>query len=254
MTPGGLPILTYHAIEDSDSPLATGLARFDQTIRRLIAAGWRGVNLAEWAEAGRPEVSGGFAVAFDDGLRSIGPALDLLASLDVPATIFVVTDRVGLDSSWPGQPDRSRGASLLDWSELAEFAGQGFVIGAHSRTHVRLDRLDDPTLNDEIVGSGDAIEARLGRPCRLFASPYGCTSRAAREVIASRYDAGFGTRMGLASGRDRRESSPRFEAYYLRSDAVLDRLVTGRLGPWLALRRTLRAARGVAMGRLPVPA
>lgn len=239
----GLPVLTYHAIDDSGSVTSTSPGVFARTIDRLVSAGFVGVDLPGWVAKGRPSVPGGFAVAFDDGLRSILGAVEILRQTKIPATVFLVSRHVGRANDWPGQPRGVPRADLLDWSELADLARRGVTFGAHGATHARLDGLRPGDVSAELCASRDAIESRLNRPCRLFAYPYGRSSRAVRDRASRHFDAAFGTRLDLAHGGQDRLALPRLDAYYLRSPRVVDRLITGRLGPWMAVRRTLRAVR-----------
>jgi peptidoglycan/xylan/chitin deacetylase (PgdA/CDA1 family) len=240
-----LPILTYHALDGSGSPTSTSLAWFVESMERLVGAGFVGVDLEDWIARGRPPVPRGFAVAFDDGLRSILPGLEILGRLGVPASVFLVTDHVGRDNAWPGQPTWVPRAATLDWSEVAELSRRGVAFGSHTRTHLRLDRAGIGAIEREIHGSSDAIAARLGRPCRLFAYPYGFSSRAARDRCRV-FDGAFGTRLATASARDDAFDLPRIDSYYLRSSRSVDRLIGGRLGPWLAARGAMRTARRAA--------
>jgi peptidoglycan/xylan/chitin deacetylase (PgdA/CDA1 family) len=240
-----LPILTYHAIDAADSPVCTDPALFVETLTRLVDAGFVGVDLTEWLARGRPAVTRGFAVAFDDGLRSILPGIEILQRFGIPATVFLVTDHVGGENDWTGQPSWVPRAAMLDWSEVAELSRRGVAFGSHSRTHVRLDCATIATVERELRGSRDAIEARLGKPCGLFAYPYGTSSEAVR-VRSRLFDAAFGTRQALACSQDDPSNLPRVDTYYLRSPRMLDRLVEGRLGPWLMAREAMRSARRVA--------
>jgi peptidoglycan/xylan/chitin deacetylase (PgdA/CDA1 family) len=241
----GLPILTYHAIDGADSPISTHPALFAETVARLIEAGFVGVDLTEWLARGRPAVTRGFAVTFDDGLRSILPGLEVLHRLGLPATVFLVTDHVGRENDWPGQPSWVPRAATLDWSEVAALSRRGVAFGSHSRSHRQLDRAAIETVERELRGSSDAIETRLGKPCRLFAYPYGASTRAVRGR-SRLFDAAFGTRQALACSRDDLFNLPRVDACYLRSPRVVDRLLEGRLGPWLAAREAMRSARRAA--------
>ena len=73
MIRNSLPILTFHSLDSADAPTSTTPSRFADIVARLIEAGFVGVDLAEWIARGRPAVAGGFAITFDDGLRSILP-------------------------------------------------------------------------------------------------------------------------------------------------------------------------------------
>ena len=163
--PGGLPILTYHAIDSSRAVTSTDPSRFAETLDALLEAGFHAVDLGEWVANGRPEVDRGFAIAFDDGLRSILGVADRLARLAVPATVFLLSSRIGLDNAWPGQPPEIPRARLLDAKDLESLARLGFRFGSHGQTHARMDRLGPSACRDELVRSRDEIEQRVGSSC-----------------------------------------------------------------------------------------
>ncbi len=240
---GPLPILAYHAIDRSGAITSTDPDRFEATIEGLLAAGFRPVDLADWVARGRPPVARGFALAFDDGLASILEVAPLLARRSVPATVFLVADRIGGDNAWPGQPAWVPRARLLDRSEIGGLLRLGFQFGSHGRTHARLDRLGPDVLVDELLGSRDRIETLTGRPCPLLAYPYGAADARVRKLASACYRGAFGTRLAYASGAQDRSAIARIDAYYLRSARGLARLIAGRWQAHLAVRRTLRSAR-----------
>jgi peptidoglycan/xylan/chitin deacetylase (PgdA/CDA1 family) len=248
---GKLPILTYHALDGSGSPVSTDPAWFVDSICRLHEAGLKAVDLTEWIARGRPAIERGFAVAFDDGLRSILRAVPTLERLGVPATVFLVTDHVGKDNDWPGQPGWVPREATLDWSEILDISIRGFAFGSHTRAHPRLDRLGAEAIRRELSGSSQAIESRLNRECRLFAYPYGSVGPEARSEAGRLYDAAFGTRLDATSAADDPFQLPRIDAYYVRSDRAVNRLISGRLGASLAARRGLRMVRRAAVSLGP---
>jgi peptidoglycan/xylan/chitin deacetylase (PgdA/CDA1 family) len=242
--PGALPILTYHAIDASRAVTSTDPARFAETLDALLEAGFRAVDLGEWVDAGRPPVARGFAIAFDDGLRSILGVADRLARLAVPATVFLLSDRIGLDNAWPGQPPGIPKARLLGRSDLESLARLGFRFGSHGRSHQRFDRLESGRLEEELVRSRDRIEQMTASRCHLLAYPYGASDPSVRRAASMAYEAAFGTRLAYASSTDDRFDIARVDAYYLRSDRALGRLIAGRWQGGLAIRRALREVRG----------
>ena len=240
---GALPILTYHALEPGGGLIATDPARFIRTIESLTDAGFRSIDLADWVVQGRPAVERSYAVAFDDGLRSIRQAADVMARRGVIATIFLVTGRMGLDNGWHGQPAGIPRSKLLRWSDLADLEAAGFRFQAHTRTHPRLDRCDDQALDDELRGSREDLENRLGRPCRLIAYPYGVAPPRVRRAAARHFDAAFGTRLDYAVPTEGRFQISRIDAYYVQSRRAIQDLLTGRLRGRLRVRRALREIR-----------
>jgi peptidoglycan/xylan/chitin deacetylase (PgdA/CDA1 family) len=243
-SPGPLPILTYHAIDSSRAVTATDPSRFAATLDALLEAGFRAVDLGEWLKLGRPPVDRGFALAFDDGLRSVLGVADRLARLDVPATVFLVSGRIGLDNAWPGQPSGIPRARLLGRSDLESLARLGFRFGSHGRSHRRLARLSAGELEAELVRSRDEIEQWVGRRCGLLAYPYGSSNARVRRAASKVYDAAFGTRLAYAGAADDPFDIARIDAFYLRSRRALDLLIAGRWRGRLAFRRALRAVRG----------
>src|SRR5688572_13678458 len=125
-------ILAFHSIDDSGSVLSY---RRDELAALLDGLREEGVALVPLGELLVPRRDGRHRVAltFDDGLRSVLDALPLLRG--VPATIFVVAGRVGLDNRWPSQPAGIARFELLTWPQLAELRDAGFEIGGHTATH-----------------------------------------------------------------------------------------------------------------------
>jgi peptidoglycan/xylan/chitin deacetylase (PgdA/CDA1 family) len=244
MSRAGLPILMYHAIEAAESVISTGRSWFIATLDALAAADYRAVDLSDWVAQGRPDVKRAFALTFDDGLRSILDVADELSQRRIPATVFLVSGRMGGDNGWPGQPRMIPRAPLLAWSDLDALATAGFQFGAHGQTHRRFDQCDDQALENELRGSRDAIEQKLGRPCPLLAYPYGLATERVRRAAARHFDAAVGTRLDLATAHDDAFDLARIDSHYLRSHGALERLLADRARAWLQGRRVLRAARG----------
>lgn len=80
--------------------------------------------------------------------------------------IDVLVEKLDIDNS--GAP-----RLMLSWEEIQEMHQAGISFGAHTRSHPILSTLDDASLEREIVGSIDAIQARLGGAVRTFAYPNG---------------------------------------------------------------------------------
>jgi peptidoglycan/xylan/chitin deacetylase (PgdA/CDA1 family) len=61
-------------------------------------------------------------------------AYPILHRYGFPATIFLVSDKVGGANRWDEQaPLRNR--ALMSWSEIREMLHGGMTFGAHTRTH-----------------------------------------------------------------------------------------------------------------------
>lgn len=90
---------------------------------------------------------------------------------------------------------------VMTWDELRDFARHPLVtIGAHTKTHYAVAKLDEQTARDEIAGSVARIEAELGRPCRHFSFPYGCEHSAGERDFEIARDLGLKTAVTTRKG------------------------------------------------------
>jgi peptidoglycan/xylan/chitin deacetylase (PgdA/CDA1 family) len=195
----GALILTYHDVTtDPSNPTDT----VSPTVLRdqLRAVLRMGVELVELEEITRRALAGKAvdhlaAVTFDDAFRGVHrDALPVLVELGVPATVFVVSDRLGTtDPDWYPGADRT-----MTEEELLEVVGAGLTIGSHTRTHRPLFGLDVAALDDELEGSRAALRDLSGQPVDLLAYPGGFYDRDARAKVE---DAGYAAAFTFRNGR-----------------------------------------------------
>lgn len=191
----GIPVLMYHWVNDDlgDRLRLYGVRPnvFASQVRRLAAAGFRGVPLGDLVrhlsgETRLPARS--LVVTFDDGyvdnLENAGPVLE---SVGWAATIFLVTDRVGGVNAWDlhaGDPPRQ----LLTWNDARRLDGKTFRFEPHSRTHPFLTRVDVDAAREEIVESRRKLEDELGRSAEVFSYPHGEFDTTSEAIVK---EAGF---------------------------------------------------------------
>ena len=182
-----VPILMYHEISpagESGSRLAVSPEAFAGQLAYLHDAGFQTVTAGRLAEvlAGAP---GGLpdravVLTFDDGFEDFHRrALPLLDRYGYTATVFVTTGWVR-DSGQHAAGTRP--GRMLSWSQVAEAAGAGMEVGAHSWRHPQLDQLPPAVLREELYASKAQLEARLGRPVPGLAYPFGYSSAGVRRV------------------------------------------------------------------------
>jgi peptidoglycan/xylan/chitin deacetylase (PgdA/CDA1 family) len=116
------------------------------------------------------ERQGVVAFTFDDGPNpETTPAvIDALEKYGIPATFFIVTQRI---SGKHGE----KGRELLQ-RELAD----GFLVGSHSVTHVNLKHASGDQLAREVDASIRTLAAEAHRPIGMFRPPYGSLGPAGR--------------------------------------------------------------------------
>lgn len=171
-------VLGYHSVfEFGPSKLAVTSAALRRQLSSLVARGYEGVTFHD-AVTGTP-VRPRLAVTFDDGeLCVLDHGLPVLEELGLTATIFVPVFRIGMPH-------------YLSWDDLSLLSAKGWEIGSHTVTHARLTELDEAELDDELRGSRELLEDRIGVPCRSIAYPYGAVDERVRAAAA---------RAGFAAG------------------------------------------------------
>ena len=90
--------------------------------------------------------------------------------------------------------------ATLDWPMLRSLSREGVCIGAHTRTHPRLEAVAEDALDTEIAGSRIDLERELGTPVRAFAYPAGAYDAAAVGAVKR---AGFSLAFTTSRGVNR---------------------------------------------------
>lgn len=193
-------------------------------------------------DADRPAV----AITFDDGFTNFATAAwPLLRERRLPATLFIPTQHVGKTNAWEATPGGGMPMlPILDWEALGRLAEEGVTLGAHTRTHADLRRLDGPAIADEISGSFDDIARETGKRPDGFAYPYGYLDE--RVVGETRKSCRWAcTTVLSALGRnDDVFQLPRLDAYFLDGPGRLDAYGTPVFRSYITMRAAIRRLRG----------
>jgi peptidoglycan/xylan/chitin deacetylase (PgdA/CDA1 family) len=193
----------------SEDPLTVSPDRF-KSICKLLASSYRVVSLAqvfEWMQARVPLPPRTVAITFDDCYQDNLHAAHILNSFGLTATFFIPTLFVGTDHTFSWDHHLPRLPNLT-WNDLYTIQALGHEIGSHSVTHPNMAILDRGQVEEELGESKATLEGYLGRPCRLFAYPFGGKSHWKTEWNALVRQAGY---LGTVSGHGgfvRPESSP----------------------------------------------
>jgi peptidoglycan/xylan/chitin deacetylase (PgdA/CDA1 family) len=111
-----------------------------------------------WPLPERPVV-----LTFDDGYRdAFENAFPILQKYGFVGTFFIITDRVTF-----GEP------AYATWDQIVEMHNAGMDIQSHTRTHPDLRGLSEEQLLWQILGSREALEARMDKQVRFFCYPAG---------------------------------------------------------------------------------
>ncbi len=131
-----------------------------------------------------------FHLSFDDGHRTLLEyAAPVLKRLGIPAVFFVCTSWVGVE------------LDALTWNDLKKLQSWGFEVGSHTRSHANLAEASRMgKLEEEVLGSKQDIEQRLGTTCKYIAWPYGrkrdINKASIQAIVQAGYRACFGAFRG----------------------------------------------------------
>jgi len=175
----GVTILLYHAIgnpgEESSRFVVSG-PEFAWQVRWLARNGYRVIDLDEYVRCRREHClppGGSVVITFDDGyVDNASVAAPLLAERSFPATIFLVTDRMGGCNDW----DRSGGLAgrkIMSWQVARAIEERGIRLAPHGRSHTVLEGIPGADLDVEIRGAWETLSRETARPVPVFAFPFG---------------------------------------------------------------------------------
>ena len=192
-------------------------------------------------------------LSFDDGYVDVAEqALPILQERGFRATVFVAA---AVAAGWAKFDWYRRQPPVLGWDEIVDLDREGtLAFEAHSLTHPNLPSLRAEAAREEIFGSKEVLEGRLGRPVQVFAYPSGLFGLRERRLVEA---AGFRAGVTCEPGLNTR-GTDRFCLRRLQIDArdsVLDFLATLGGGhdsplPFRASYRRYRYGAGMGSPRL----
>jgi len=168
-----IPILMYHRIDLLRPTLAPITKRLTVDPRDFAAQmawlqthGWSPISqlqLFDALEQGSTLPPKPIMITFDDGYRDVlGKAAPVLSRLHMPATAYVITDRIS-----------GGDVSFLTWGMLHALERRGIAIGSHTVHHVELTGLSDGEGLRELRDSRAVLERHLGHAVQWFSYPAG---------------------------------------------------------------------------------
>lgn len=194
----GFVAMMYHHIgvledpQEEQFPFTIRPEMFERQLLFLKANGYTLISLTELetaCKAGRSSVKKPVLLTFDDGhADNYFNLFPLLKKYNVPALIFLITDRVGTDG-------------YLTWQQVQEMQQSGLVsFGSHSCSHRRLRSLPDEEIVQELTQSKRVLEDKLGHPVTAFCYPFGAggfDKRVRPQVFKAGYLFDFSTKKGI---------------------------------------------------------
>lgn len=186
-----LTVLMYHQVGETPSGAVhrhnwITSAQFEAHLGYLSEAGYRSIDLEDWARPDARLPDRPLVITFDDGHKSVADAAwPLVRRHGFGAMTFLVASEIGGTNRWDGgevsQP-------LLDAEDVAALAREGMRFGSHGWTHRRFRTLDGHDLREELVHSRNALSDLLGAPVQCISYPYNSSDA---RVHAAAHAAGY---------------------------------------------------------------
>jgi peptidoglycan/xylan/chitin deacetylase (PgdA/CDA1 family) len=198
----------YHRIGEPDHPrdiYCIRPDRFGAQMHALAEAGFTAVSIDEfeaWRHRRKSLPEGSFVLTFDDGFAGVHDyAAPILHEMRWPATVFLVTGKLGGFSDWEVTTDQPMSPHrLMNQVQLLDLITRGFSLHSHSANHHDLTTLDNAELLKDLFESRKAIAGLTGQPAAYLAYPYG---RHDERVRAVALDAGYIAGYSVESGFNR---------------------------------------------------
>ena len=182
----------YHQVEDrwDGSSTSVSAAAFKRQMGFLKDHRYRVISLADFLKELKANKRISFktvVVTFDDGYaNNLKNAFPILKQLDLPATIFVITENINQEG-WLAEED----LRILDDS--------GVSIGSHTVDHAFLPSLSAQEAFFELTESKKRLEKILGHPVTLFSYPAGGVTQETKELVKKAgYDGAVTTNYGTS--------------------------------------------------------
>lgn len=140
-------------------------------------------------------------VTLDDGYRNnFTTALPIFVKYNVPFCVFACPGFIMGDYN-PGIDDEKEMLSVRELQKLAQHPL--CTIGAHSMSHLHLDKADKNVQAEELMASKRVLEEWIGKEVLYFAYPYGCTNTDSYSALQmTGFHLGFGAWGGAMKKND----------------------------------------------------
>lgn len=178
-----VPILMYHHVDNKEllkSKLGVSPEAFERQMRFLRENKYNVIGVKELVALLRDKKRIPYktvAVTFDDGyLNNYIYAFPILKKYNIPATIFVVVDRVG---------KRLGSDDYMNIGQIKELLDSGLItIGSHALTHPNLAEVgSEDKLKEETYGSKVVLEDMLKTKIDIFSYPYGSLNTKVEDFV-----------------------------------------------------------------------
>ena len=197
-----IPILCYHRVHSDDDPQIPAVVKgsycghvtqsiFQKQMKWLVENGFTTVthlDIMKWIYEGIDFPSEKVvAIDFDDNrLNVLENALPIMREYGFTATVFIISELAA------GNLPQMIEFPAMNWEHLGRLVDAGWIMGAHTATHVRLAELYNTEVGPEKVEtelkqSLETIKENLGVDVPNFAYPTGNWSEQVEPIVKKYY-------------------------------------------------------------------
>lgn len=183
-----IPILMYHEIGTGPNSLYVPTEKFRAQMNYLYKSGYHTVTMANAQEMlAKGKIPAKTVIlTFDDGYTSFYTrAWPIMQEFGFTGTVFVCTEFSGR-------------ANYLTWEDIKTLHTAGIEIGSHTKNHIDLKTASTERQNQEILGSKQALEEKLGIPAKSFCYPTGTYNETTPQLVKA---AGYTSAVTVAYGQ-----------------------------------------------------
>ncbi len=218
-------ILCYHTIGQEEWGVNDVTpSMFRRHIELALNAGYRFVPASEIAKTGGGAKD--LAITFDDGMKSVlTNAAPILKEYSLPWTFFPV-------SEWTEQKVSHVEGKCMTWRDVEKLMADGAEMGSHSATHPDFGNIEYDQMVDELGGSRDLFERRLGYAPPTFAIPLGQSMNWKEMSMKAAKDAGYDVIYAQAEETRPGGTVPRTFISKFDGDRIFNSLLQGKFDRW----------------------
>lgn len=192
-----VPVLMYHSIDNNYelTKLSVSPQSFEKQMAFLARHKYNVVGpdkLMDYVLKKEVPPPKTVAITFDDGFyNNYQYAFPVLKKYNIPATIFVIVNNVGMQG-------------YLGWNEIKEMSDSGLVtIASHTMSHLWLPSMGDAVVKWDLKASKKKLEEITGKPVDFLCYPIGAhDERIKCLAMDAGYKAAFATNPGRFTPSD----------------------------------------------------
>jgi len=189
-----------------------------------LNAGYRFVSAQELARTGGGPKD--LAITFDDGMKSVATtAAPIMKDYNLPWTFFPVSEWTDRKVDWIAP-------MVMDWKDVESLLAAGAEMGSHSATHPDFGKIELQQMVDELGGSRDLFEKRLGFAPKTFAIPLGQSMNWKAASMKAAKDAGYEVIYAQAEATRPEGTVPRTFVTKFDGDRIFNALLKGKFDHW----------------------